>query len=376
MLLSNLSEGRDNNFNLIRVIAALAVLVTHSFALATGDGGAEPLRLSLNITIGEIAVDVFFITSGFLVTASLLKRKSTIEFVWARILRIYPALWTMLFLTALILGSLLSDLPSAAYFSSFIVYKYIIKSGTLILGAGGSLPGVYVNNPWPGAPANGSLWTLPYELKMYMGLAMLWLLFKLLKSQRLNAFKYSIFLIFLFSGSYILIGYFYNGLPLNSELHKIYPIQGLAFMFFTGSVFYLLKDKIRLRPLYFYAAVLVLVFSTFNRHVFYVAYILTIAYILFYVAYIPRGAIRKYNFLGDYSYGVYIYAWPVQQTVIHFTQPISAGFLILYAAPITILFAVLSWHYVERHALKQKSRVIGHTNMIFNLFSRIKTERE
>ena len=115
MLLSSLNNGRDNNFNLIRVIAALAVLVTHSFALVMGSGDFEPLRKIVGISFGQVAVDIFFVTSGFLVTSSLLKRKSTVEFVWARVLRIYPALWMMLVLTVFILFPLLSDVTYKKY---------------------------------------------------------------------------------------------------------------------------------------------------------------------------------------------------------------------------------------------------------------------
>ena len=68
MYLSNCTETRDNNFNLIRIIASIAVMITHSFALALGNGEAEPFRESLGMTMGSIAVDIFFITSGFLVT--------------------------------------------------------------------------------------------------------------------------------------------------------------------------------------------------------------------------------------------------------------------------------------------------------------------
>ncbi len=99
MRLSNFTDGRDNNFSLIRIIAAFAVLITHSFALAIGTGEAEPFQKFLGMTMGTIAVDIFFITSGFLVTSSLLTRQSVIEFVWARVLRIYPALLVMLCLT-------------------------------------------------------------------------------------------------------------------------------------------------------------------------------------------------------------------------------------------------------------------------------------
>src|SRR4051812_37415672 len=99
--LAELVRGRDNNFNVIRLMAAFAVLVTHSFGMTTG---SEPLRSSLGLTWGVIAVNVFFLTSGFLVTSSLLGRNSALDFIWARVLRIYPALWLMLALTVLGLG--------------------------------------------------------------------------------------------------------------------------------------------------------------------------------------------------------------------------------------------------------------------------------
>ena len=91
MKLSNLTEGRDNNFNLIRIVAALAVLVDHSFALAIGTADARPFLINSSLNISFLAVDIFFVTSGFLVTASLLTRQNTMEFVLARALRIYPA---------------------------------------------------------------------------------------------------------------------------------------------------------------------------------------------------------------------------------------------------------------------------------------------
>jgi peptidoglycan/LPS O-acetylase OafA/YrhL len=113
--LAELARGTDNNFNLLRMGAALAVLITHSFALAIGTGDAEPLRGSLGMTLGSISVDIFFITSGFLVTGSLLTRQNLIEFIWARVLRIFPALIAMLGLTVFGLGCFFTSLPLSSY---------------------------------------------------------------------------------------------------------------------------------------------------------------------------------------------------------------------------------------------------------------------
>ena len=112
MKLSQFAQGRDNNYNFIRFMAAVAVLVTHSFVLATGRPNTEPLRARLGLTLGSVAVDIFFITSGFLVTASLLNRRSIIDFAWARLLRIFPALLIMLLLTVFVLGVWLNAYPN------------------------------------------------------------------------------------------------------------------------------------------------------------------------------------------------------------------------------------------------------------------------
>ena len=109
--LGNLSAGRDNNFNLVRMVAAYAVLVSHSYVLTAGTSAAEPGNESIGLSLGAIALHVFFLASGFLVTASILNRRSVIEFAWARALRIVPALVVMLVLSALILGPLYTTLP-------------------------------------------------------------------------------------------------------------------------------------------------------------------------------------------------------------------------------------------------------------------------
>ena len=96
MRLSEYAVGRDNNFNLIRFLAALSVLFGHSIGVLGLPSAYEFFFDHLGLSLAEMAVDVFFVTSGFLVTASLINRGNLIAFLWARVLRIYPALWAML----------------------------------------------------------------------------------------------------------------------------------------------------------------------------------------------------------------------------------------------------------------------------------------
>jgi len=360
MKLSSFTQGRNNNFNLIRIVAALAVLVTHSFTVA---GVAEPFGESLGMTIGSIAVDVFFITSGFLVTASLLTRQSITEFVWARVLRIYPALLVLVLLTVFVLGVYFTSLPLSSYFTSSRTYTYLLKCSTLVsAGVAFKLPGVFENNPFKSA-VNGSIWTMPYEIRMYAILAVVWVGLRITRKYRLKAFQLVIITYAVLSGIYVLAIPFY--FPTVNWLVKF------SFLFFTGSSFYVLKEHIRLSSLFFLFIVIALSFAIGNVQLFYVLYTVSIAYLLFYIAYVPSGYIRNYNRLGDYSYGIYIYAFPVQQSVAALIPGISVTCMILISATVSIMLAVISWHFVERRALSLKEHYVGHTRrwLGFNLKS-------
>lgn len=320
MKLADFAQGRDNNFNLLRILAALAVLLSHSFALVHGTGDAEPMRASLGVDFGSIAVDIFFLTSGFLVTGSLLRRQSVVDFLWARFLRIYPALWVMLALTVFVLGPSLTTLPVTEYLTSSRTAAYLIRCAALLPRVEYLLPGVFESNPYKGA-VNGSLWSMPLELRMY------------------------------------LIGYHYVA-------HEASVFAKLFFMFFTGASFFVLRTRIDLSRTIFWFGVGALVFSTVHRELFFATYHLTLAYLVFYVAFVPAGAVRRYNRVGDYSYGVYIYAFPVQQTVIALHPGVSVFGVVVTASAVTLALAACSWHFLEQNALTLKEAYVGHTRRL------------
>lgn len=356
--LSNFTDSRNNNFNLIRIVAAYCVLITHSFVITMGTGDSQPFRHALGMSIGSISVDVFFLTSGFLVTASLLKRKNIIEFVWARILRIFPALFVMLTLTVFISGMFLTSLPKVSFFTNSKTYEYLIKSFTLINDIGYTLPGVFCSNPYKNF-VNGSLWSMPYELKMYIILAGIWVLSKNFSIIRSKLFDTLVILIVLFAGISDFLYHFIMHIDKNWAR--------LVFMFFTGSVFFIFKDKIILSRIVFITFLILLIIATRNPVAFFIVYNLTLAYILFFIAFIPSGFVRYYNKFGDYSYGIYIYAFPVQQSIIFFIPRVSVLTMIIFSTIITFVFAFLSWHLIEKHALRLKDHFIIHTKLLLGV---------
>lgn len=349
MRLSHASGGRDNNFNMVRIIAAFAVLISHSFNLATGIWDAEPMVRRFGMSPASIAVDAFFVTSGFLVTGSLLSRNSLLEFLLARVLRIFPALLAMVILTVFGLGLFFTKIHWVAYLQDPLVWKYLVKNVSLFTGVAFGLPGVFESNPFKNV-VNGSLWTLTAEVQMYAMLAILWVIVRALPGLGRNTFRVAIVAFTCAAAALHIGGHFY------------FPPEGkgieFLFMFLTGSAYYMLREHVVLSRSLFWAMIALLALCTTDKHAFFVAYSVTMAYVLLYLAYVPAGRIRNYNRVGDYSYGVYIYAFPVQQTVVALMPGISVWTLVFFSAVVTLAFAGLSWHMLEEPALRHKSTCI------------------
>ncbi|HTD03321.1 acyltransferase [Undibacterium sp.] len=343
MHLSGLIQGTNNNFNLIRFIAASAVLVGHSFALL---GQPEPLGQSLGMSIGSIAVDLFFITSGFLVASSLLTRQSTADYILARVLRIYPALIVMLMLTVFGLGTFFTSVPLGHYFSSPETYSYLLKCATLVGGVAFYLPGVFDDNPYKAA-VNGSLWSMVWEIKMYILLLLFWVACGSKIGNKVKRFGYLIISNALLACTLVLARSFF-------DLEESRFVR-FDFMFFTGAAFSVLKKRISLSFGIFVTCCIALTVSAFiNKQAFFCIYHLSIAYVLFYLAYVPAGFLRKFNAFGDNSYGIYIYAFPIQQSVIALLPGVSVSLLTIISFPVTLCFARASWYLVEQPALNLK----------------------
>lgn len=346
-LIAEYIAGRDNNFNLIRVAAALAVLVTHSFAFVLGTGQAEPLLGRIGITIGRISVDVFFVTSGFLVAASLWRRRNATNYLASRALRVYPGLVVMLLLVVFVVGPLLGRLPVRQYLTDAGTYAYFLQCATLISGIGWVLPGLFESNPF-GPIVNPSLWTLPYEIGMYALLLVLWLAHRC--APRLPGWFFPGLLIC----SIVVLGVLTPAERWFPELESRFP--RLAYMFFSGVTYFVLRDRIRLSagPMYAGFAVIGATLWLLGVDWFYVAYVAFLPYMALYIAFVPDGWIRGYNRFGDYSYGIYIYAAPVQQAIASLVVGVSVASMIAMSAAITCALAFFSWHLVEKPALRLK----------------------
>jgi peptidoglycan/LPS O-acetylase OafA/YrhL len=353
MKLSERVCGRENNFNLIRLVAAGGVLVTHGYALVGLPPSQEPLRGLVGISFGTVAVDSFFITSGFLVTGSLLVHRRLVEFLWARVLRIFPALFVLVLLMTFALGPCFSVLPASVYLRHEEVFGFLITNLTLVNGVAFYLPGVFDSNPFPRA-VNASLWTLPYEVWMYLSLFLIGLMASALAQDRIKVIRVTVALI----TTVALAAHFVNHFAFQHNEHT----TRLCLMFYTGAFVRVQTDRIPLSLGLFLFSVLLLVLSSFRIDTFFLAYNVLLAYILLYLTYGPWAWIRAYNRIGDYSYGAYLYAFPVQQSVAALVPGISLIGMLMIAASVTLAFAMLSWHLLEKPALALKAALVSSGN--------------
>ena len=202
--------------------------------------------------ISLLALDVFFFTSGFLVTSSLMNRQHLIEYVFARVLRIYPALLVMQLLTVFGLGLFLTTLPWPSYLFSYHTMKFWIKDSILIDGLVQTLPGVFQTNPL-NHNVNSPLWTLPYELGLYGILAAVWVvLARLAKS--VHAFRIAMV------GCALAVVPLLVLCPSCQTYGQIYggSFLRLGGIFFIGAAAFVFKDRIVLSGRVFWSLLIVL----------------------------------------------------------------------------------------------------------------------
>jgi peptidoglycan/LPS O-acetylase OafA/YrhL len=264
----------------------------------------------------------------------------------------------VVFITVFILGLLFTSTSVGNYLTHFQTYFYLARCATLLAGITHNLPGVFEENPYP-KTVNGSLWTMPYEIWMYGILIVIWLGSRWKTKIHMYIFQSTLVVFAIFSALYVLAAHIYS-LPIGN-------FPKLFSMFFSGAAFYVLRTHITLNTWLAGVLLISLIFAAENKQTFYVIYIMSIAYLLFYFAYVPSGYIRLYNKLGDYSYGIYIYAFPVQQSIAALIPSVTALQMVVYSTAITSVLAIGSWHLLEKRALRHKTYLLNRTRWVLSL---------
>lgn len=329
------AKGRPLGFDYLRLALALGVILVHSVGInynwKTLAAEITPVQ---RMPWGYI-VPMFFALSGFLVAGSLERSKSLPGFLGLRGLRIVPALAMEITLSALILGPLFTTFSLSDYFSHPDFRKYFLNVVGLIQLF---LPGVFANHPWPFM--NSQLWTVPIELDCYLVLAVLALV-------RVTRHKWLLL---------AAVALLQLAVSVHSAISPpvgtwgVYHSRSLVMCFLWGLALYHFRDKAPWSlPLFLAstAAMLVLLAMPWGEYMF----ALPAAYMAAYLG-VTNPPRNKVLLSGDYSYGLYLYGFPIQQAVYAFgpwTHSWYANFLL--TVPLAAVFAVFSWRCVERPAL-------------------------
>lgn len=346
MRIAKFVSSRQNNFNALRLIAAIMVLVSHCFALT---GRADPFGSLSGQTLGELGVSIFFAISGFLIAKSWSTDPAPWRYALKRGLRLLPALIVAVLVTALIVGPVVSTLSPSSYFASPGVYRYIAENSVLDT-INGRLPGVFVQNVYPGA-VNGSLWTLPVEAIAYIGAAVLGVLGAFNRRWILAVISFAV----LFVGSTLSVTYssFHVTGAAGGDLTAVLYLAGL---FNAGVVLFVMRDRVVLRW-DIAAGLLILWIAAFGTEWVRPAALIAIPYLVLTLAYRTPRSVSVITRPGDLSYGIYVYAFPAQQVAAYAFGPKLGpfGMLGVVALPVYGL-AFLSWRLIEAPALRLKPR--------------------
>ncbi len=295
--------------------------------------GVQPLAIfSRDQTdLGSVAVLVFFVISGYLITRSFDRSPQPLRFLKARALRIFPGLFLTLVLTAVLLGPTITTLPLGAYFRDPNTAQYVY-GGLSLVWLQYDLPGVFQGNPTAGV-VNGSLWTLYYEFLMYLMVLALGMARVLRRDLVLVLWAVAMALLWRWVGGY----YVAFGVP-----------------FLSGAVLYLWRDRVPLDwRLAAIGAVILLV--SLHTTAFRLAFATVGAYLVMFLAVAPSVRLPNLARRGDLSYGIYIFAYPVEQTVAYVFGPaVTWQWVAVLSLPASLVLASLSWHFVEAPALSLK----------------------
>lgn len=347
------SAQRDNNFNFLRLAAAVLVVFSHSFSVSRGAGYTP-----LGVSFGDIAVDVFFVTSGFLVTGAALSRRDALFFLKSRALRIFPGLFVALGLTVFVLGPLVTTLSPGDYLRDAQIFRFLLSNATLVATDVQALPGVFEHNPFSSV-VNDPLWSLEWEMAMYWALFLFTLPYVVSSRYRMagiEALRFVFPLIFLSALGILLFKFARDNLHNPGPLMIVDVRFRVIAMFFGGASFWLWRERISFAGRYGLALTLFLVVAVLvSPRLFVPVYYVTITWLTLILAHLNSPMLSKVNNIGDYSYGIYIYSFPVQQTVAILWAGIGAFEMFGLSILGTVPLAVLSWHVIEKRALALKN---------------------
>ena len=332
---------RQNNFNLLRLLLALLVMVSHAPELQDGDRGRELLtNVFHTLSFGELAVDGFFLLSGYLIVQSWQAAPQAAVFLRKRMLRIYPG-FIVASLVCVYLVAPLGAEPGA-YFRDLATAKVLLALPVLHAPI---IPPVFDGLPY--ARVNGAMWTIALEFVCYLTVLAMGLAGAIRNRRLWLALTSAAFAAYLVGRA---------GLPLRWTVQMLvtHPLVRLGALFCAGGCFYLYRDRCRYTPRGAVIAAVILVALMFSPRLAELALATCGGYLLFYFALRPLPFTAAVNRLPDISYGIYLYGWPVQMLMLWYLPGRSPWLLLACALALVVPVALLSCYLVEQPMMRYK----------------------
>jgi peptidoglycan/LPS O-acetylase OafA/YrhL len=343
----HLASQRSNNFDFLRFALASLVIVSHSYAILDGTAQHE-LAFALSrgkTTFGVIAVNGFFVISGFLITQSWLRGKGLADYCKKRAIRILPAYYVAALFCAVVVGALASASPYR-YLRALNFYYPLVDLAQFHTFWSHHL---FSTNPLPGE-LNGSLWTIRYELWCYF-------LVPILAALTLLRRRWIILAMFICTFAFHIT---VTAAKVESSafwiLGTLQDWLRLLTYFLAGIVLFLFREKILIDHRLALACFIVILAVAPLGFIYAVLPVFG-TYLLYYLAFGPGLKLQNFGGHGDFSYGIYLYAFPVQQLLVYYIGAHLAHWsLSALAFLISLALAFLSWHLVERRFLAMRRK--------------------
>ncbi|WPB58657.1 acyltransferase [Xylophilus sp. GOD-11R] len=346
--------GFTTGFDYLRIGLACAVVFQHSFLASYGHSSNSYIWADWHRVFFAPILLMFFALSGFLVAGSLKKNPSVTSFVTLRAVRLVPALAIEILLSALLLGPVLTVLPLSEYFSSKTFYAYFAN---IVGHIRFFLPGVFLDNP-AAKFVNISLWTVPYELECYLALICLWLSGVIKRRAAVVGITAAVIL----AGTVSAFFEYDHGWANNAPLPR-----SLIAAFLVGLCINLYADRVRLNWQIACACLAGLILTTVGYQTVYLAAGFA-AYIVVYLG-MMNPAKKSFLFSGDYSYGLYLFAFPIQQTYSLLFPEHRVWYLnFFFAMVFGLVYAAFSWWVIEKPVLSKKKKIVDYAEQYTSRF--------
>ncbi len=343
-------EGHDNFFTPLRLIFASLVVLGHAFVIGLRDASMEP-RILYHYTFSYLAVNLFFIASGFLVTKSMVYRGDAPSFISARVLRIFPALIVHVIFVMIVIGPLATKASLTEFFTDPDWYLQPLKVLTFFE-TNMIMPRMFETNHEQLGSA--PLWTLRFEVIAYIGTLIVFSLGFLRR-------KWMVLAQFIIPSLGWIIG---SSLGLFDHLPaSIGNLFRFGIAYGLGATIYAYRDRLS----FSWLALAVLIIASFllrETPVVEVIMNTILAWLVFRIAYMRVPQLNWTQRIPDLSYGIYIYHWCVLQMIFYWFPDLSVFELFSFGFLPTVGLAALSWYIIEKPALRSKT---GFANWIRNI---------